>query len=99
MRWKHRNASPSDRPQGGVYMFGYFARDPSVEVPTPDDLLYEVIYIGDAKNLNKRPRSGVHHKISRYHRLFGDDSLERLHLSLCPFYETACTDYAIQRTA
>lgn len=99
VRWKDRKSVAGDQPKGGVYLFGYFVGDQPADVPKLDDLPYEVIYVGDAKNLTHRPLSGVHHKISRYRRLFEDGSLDRLYVSVAPLYDTACVDYAIQRTA
>ena len=64
VRWKYRKSAAGDQRKGGVYLFGYFVGDPPADVPKPDDLPYEVIYVGDAKNLTHRPLSGVHHKIS-----------------------------------
>lgn len=99
MKWDARRPSKGEMPEGGVYLFAHFAGEPPAEPPKADKLPYEVIYVGDAKDLGKRPRSGVHHKIERYREFFGDDDLEHLYVSVASMFQTGCDDYAVQRTA
>ena len=64
--WKDRNTLHLPKARGGVYLLGHFIELPLSRRPSPDRLEYQVVYVGDAKDLNKRPLSGVHHKIERY---------------------------------
>jgi hypothetical protein len=90
-----------------VYVFGFF-RSPPPGPPTPENLPIEVIYVGDAKNLNSRPLREPHHKVvERFPALFPETSLEQLYISICPLYDAppdllhdvvAAKKYAIDRT-
>lgn len=74
------------------------ARFPSrpEQPPEPDPPPFEVIYIGDAKDLNTRPIAG-HNRVERYVELFEDSALEQLYVTLSELYDTDCDDYAVQR--
>jgi hypothetical protein len=54
--------------------------------------------VGDAKDLSNRPLSGIHHKIGRFRRLFGDNGVSRLYVAIADMYETGCEDYVVKRT-
>jgi hypothetical protein len=106
-RWKDRPSLRLTSPKAGVYLFGFF-RSPPPNPPTPDSLPFELIYVGDAKNLNNRPLSEPHHKIvKRLPALFPEMAFEQLYVSICPLYDApsdlghdiaASMKYAIDRT-
>ena len=65
---------------------------------TADALPKQVIYIGEAKDLNKRPLTGRHHRVERYRTLFGDKT-NLLFVAFASLYVKGCDDYHIQRVA
>ena len=73
IRWNERKEVPAIKLSGGVYLLAYFNPAPPPISPHPDRLPHEVIYVGDAKNLNRRPLRGKHHRIGpRFLKLFGE---------------------------
>jgi hypothetical protein len=95
-RWKERSDSPVLPPCGGVYLFAHSNSGQPPQPPTLQSLPFEVVYVGDAKDLGKRPLTGRHHRIERYKELFGQ-STDSLFVALAPLYETACADYRVKR--
>jgi hypothetical protein len=79
-----------------VYLFAHCPSGHPPKIPRADRLPEEVVYVGDAKNLNARPLSGEHHRIKRYKKLFGKNT-ESLFITFAKLYETGCDDYAVQR--
>jgi hypothetical protein len=106
-RWRDRLSLVTHPSQGGVYVFGLF-RSPPPGPPSADNLPLEVIYVGDARNLNHRPLTERHHKIvKRLPALFPGPALDSLFVSVCPLYVTptdfrddlkAAQQYAVDRT-
>lgn len=105
--WATRSSLRLTPPRAGVYLFGFF-RSPPVDPPTPGNLPLEVIYVGDAKNLNVRPLSEPRHKvILRVREMFPAAGLTQLYVSVCALYDAPSTDmpdgvsaqqYAVDRT-
>ena len=94
--WERRRDPPVDPTCGGVYLLAYCSTGKPPEVSSIDSLPVEVIYVGDAKDLNKRPLTGRHHRIERYRELFGSN-MERLFVACAPLYETLCDDSHLKR--
>jgi hypothetical protein len=83
VHWRDRSdLLRDDGPWLGVYLWGRFRRPPSVKPYPP--LPRQVIYIGEAKNIDRRPLSGEHHRLSHYRATFQDDPhLQMLYASVC----------------
>ena|SRR2546425_12096052 len=95
-KWTDRGTSRTDTAHGGVYLFAYCPAVRPPAVPTVDQLPQEVVYVGDAKNLNRRPLSGVHHRLQRYEQLFGDPR-KTLFVTVAPLYQTTCVEPHVER--
>jgi hypothetical protein len=55
--WRERSRLlRNDGPWLGVYLWGHFRRPPAQSVKPYPPLLRQVIYIGEAKNIDRRPR-------------------------------------------
>jgi hypothetical protein len=79
-----------------VYLFAHCPSGRPPEIPLAEALPREVVYIGEAKDLNQRPLTGTHHRVDRYELLFGSGT-DSLFVSFAPLYVTGCDDYHIQR--
>lgn len=96
-RWrKWLEVEPLARRVGGVYLLGHFPEGPSTAVPHHDALPRGVVYVGQSKDLNRRPLSS-HPREARYRELFGDDACASLWVAVGELYETGCADYAMKR--
>jgi hypothetical protein len=92
-RRKHAREHASLRGRGGLYLLGCFPDRRAEVEPTAGNLPSGVIYIGDAKDLNRRPLTGGHSELDAYRRLTGDNELRCLFVSIADFYPTNCDDY------
>jgi hypothetical protein len=73
-----------DGPWLGVYLWGHFRRPPSRSVKPYPDLPRQVIYVGEAKDIDRRPLTGMHHRLAHYRDTFPDDpNLDKLYVSVC----------------
>ena len=73
-----------DGPWLGVYLWARFLRAPSPSAKPYPNLPRQVIYIGEAKNIDRRPLAGVHHRLVHYRDTFPDDpNLQMLYVSVC----------------
>ena len=93
--WNDRSPLPAR--QGGLYLFGCFRSGRPGSAPNPSRPSPEVIYVGEAKNLNERPLK-QHPYVQRYADLFGDRSLDRLYVAVAPLYRTD-VDHVVYRVA
>ncbi len=94
MRWdlpRDRSSSPSN---GGVYLLAHCCTGIPPTKATADCLPFEVIYVGNTKNLNARPAS-QHRGVKQHHDTFVRK--DRLFVAFAPLYKTDCADYAAQR--
>ena len=95
--WRTRSKPIISPSCGGVYLVAHCHSGKPPEIPTPDNLPVEVVYIGEAKDLNSRPLTGPHSKIqARYPQLFGPKR-DSLFVTYAPLYETGCKDYDVRR--
>jgi len=79
-----------DGPWLGVYLWGRFRRDPSPSAKPYPNLPRQVIYIGETKNIDRRPLTGVHHRLVHYRDTFPDDqNLQMLYISICRVHRFA----------
>ena len=86
----------SSRPTEGCTYFASCPTGVPPAIPSAKKLPQCVVYVGDAKDLNKRPLTGTHHRIKRYQELF-DQELKSLFVSFAPIYQTGCQDSHVQR--
>ncbi len=91
-----RSSPRVDPAWGGVYLWAYCASGEPPEIPTPDTLPFEVIYIGVAKDLNKRPLTGQHGAVEKFQNLFHRDS-SSLIVSFAPLFPAGCADEHVER--
>jgi hypothetical protein len=98
MLWSDRSKllGGLDRSCGGVYLWAY-SPDGLPPVVRLEVMPKEIIYIGDAKDLDKRPLRGGHHRLDRYEELSGDKHRNFLYVSVAPLFDTGCDDYEIWR--
>ena len=91
MPWAGRSSLlQDDGPWLGVYLWARFHRAPSPSANPYPKLPRQVIYIGEAKNIDRRPLTGVHHRLLHYRDTFPDDpNLQMLYVSLCRVYRFA----------
>lgn len=76
-----------DEVRGGAYLFARFEEVPKAgTVPWPN-LPQEIIYVGEAKDLNNRPLAR-HNRTARYHEMFQDWGNHNLYVSICRLYPT-----------
>jgi hypothetical protein len=89
-------------PFGGVYLFAYFNSPPPPQTaPDPQLLPFEVIYVGDAKDLNNRPLADPGHKVvQRLRSVFAVADLDCLYVTVGRLYtiDRVPRQYAYQRT-
>ena len=74
---------------------------PSPTSPNPHDLPFEVVYVGETRDLNARPLTGSYARVQgRFVDLFGATGTQHLWVAVCPLYRVAEDDqeYAYQRT-
>lgn len=70
-------------PSIGVYLWAHFAVPPAAAARPYPDLPKELIYVGETRNLNRRPLSGGHHRLDHYRDKFPDDwDLKSLYVSV-----------------
>ena len=83
--WAHRASLLQDNgPWLGVYLWARFLRAPSSSAKPYPKLPRQVIYIGEAKNIDRRPLAGGHHRLVHYRDAFPDDpNFHKLYLSVC----------------
>jgi hypothetical protein len=84
VQWHQRpDLLQHDGPWLGVYLWARFYGPPKPFNEYPD-LPKEIIYIGEAKNIDSRPLSGNHHRLAHYRDTFPDDpKLAKLYISVC----------------
>jgi hypothetical protein len=96
MPWDLRPNLRSEPANGGVYLLAHCSSGSAPANATLERLPFEVIYVGNTKNLNVRPARGCHSGVELYHTRV-DPTDERLFVTVAPLFETACADYAVQR--
>jgi hypothetical protein len=100
--WLQRTTLRAQVSGAGVYLLGYFeGADPSATSPNPNDLPFEVVYVGETRDLNARPLTGFYARVQeRFVDLFGAAATQHLWVAVCPLYSVAedHQDYAYQRT-
>jgi hypothetical protein len=62
-----------DGPWLGVYLWGRFQRPPSKNLIPYPTVPAQVIYVGEAKSIDRRPLTGNHHRLVHYKDTFADD--------------------------
>jgi len=86
-KWVPWNRRPDllrrDGPWLGVYVWAHFRRPPSHLVKPYPNLPRQVIYVGEAKDIDRRPLTGAHHRLAHYRDTFPDDpNLDNLYVSV-----------------
>jgi hypothetical protein len=95
-RFDGRSNPPISPPFGGVYLWADCASGTPPEIPTPDTLPFEVVYVGVAKDLNNRPLTGQHDAVKKYERLFNRDT-SSLIVSFARLFPARCADEHVER--
>ena len=91
--WQNRSTlRRDDGPWLGMYLWGRFSAPPSSATRPFPHLPEQVIYVGETKDLDTRPLTGRHHRLSHYHDTFPDDK----HFNNSTF---PCADSTASRTA
>lgn len=96
---KRASLRRTDGPWLGLYLWARLHPSQPPGIPYPD-LPEAVIYVGEAKNLDRRPLAGRHHRLDHYRATFPDDhDLQHLYLSVCRLYRFSggyATDEALK---
>lgn len=102
--WKDRPGVKVAPRAAGVYLLAYFSEIP-VTAPNAGELPREVIYVGDSKDLKRRPLRDRHNRVhKRFLDLFGKGAESNLYVSVAELYTLAedlnsgAVEYACQRT-
>ena len=82
--WQERHGlKQTAGPWLGVYLWAYFKRPPASSARPYPDLPREVVYVGEAKNIDRRPLTGRHHRLRHYTDTFpGDPEYKELYVSV-----------------
>jgi hypothetical protein len=67
----------------GIYAWAHFSKHPSRKSRPFPDLPRQMIYVGEANDINVRPLTGPHHRLKHYVDQFGDRRYDRLYISVC----------------
>lgn len=75
--------SEDGKPSMGVYLWARFEHPSAAEVPSYPELCQQIIYVGEANDLNVRPLGPRHDRLEKYEGLFPDDrNCKRLYVSV-----------------
>jgi hypothetical protein len=83
----------------GVYVWAHFRTPPSPDSRPFPRLPKELVYIGEANDLNVRPLTGRHHRLKHYVDQFRDRDYEHLYVSVCdvgPFRRSNAKCHALR---
>jgi hypothetical protein len=94
-KWNTAKPTARAQPAGGVYLLAYSHTGIAPAKATPERLPFEIVYIGNTKNLSRRPNS-MHKGVSDYHEKI-DTNDQLLFVATATLYVTGCNDYAVQR--
>lgn len=96
--WRDRRTLRTPVPYGGVYLLACFSSLRPLDPPNPESLPYEVVYVGDAKNLNNRPLTGPHGQVDSFAKLFHGTASLYVSVGKLFLIDGEPVHYATQRT-
>ena len=99
VRWSDRESLKTPEQWMGVYLWAHFPKKkPGPKTHPYPRLPRQLVYVGETKNLNRRPLGAGHHRLVHYLDTFPQDSsFERLYVSVARVWKFDDTDYRRHR--